>query len=244
MRVRGYVAEIFSSFQGEGLLVGRRQIFVRLAGCNLRCNYCELCARSTLDGEEMSVEQVVGAALSLLTLDVHGVTFTGGEPLLQAEFVSEVAKSLRAKLPTVKFLLETNGSIPSKMKLLAPLMDCVALDVKLPSHKAIESERYDELLERELESFEVALDAGSHAFVKIVVASDTPRDELEHAFHKLHEKFGNLVPLVLQPVSPAPSLRGIKPPSFQRLCELAELASSWFYHVWAIPQVHKLAGWR
>ena len=35
------IVEIFSSIQGEGLLVGRRQIFVRFAGCNLDCNYCD-----------------------------------------------------------------------------------------------------------------------------------------------------------------------------------------------------------
>ncbi|HXQ24039.1 MAG TPA: hypothetical protein VN812_20325, partial [Candidatus Acidoferrales bacterium] len=37
----GYLSEIFASFQGEGAHVGRRHLFVRLAGCNMRCRYCD-----------------------------------------------------------------------------------------------------------------------------------------------------------------------------------------------------------
>src|SRR5437016_13899338 len=41
MRESGNVSEIFVSFQGEGLHAGRRQLFVRFAGCPLRCRYCD-----------------------------------------------------------------------------------------------------------------------------------------------------------------------------------------------------------
>ena len=39
--VSGRIAEVFRSFQGEGLLLGRRQVFVRLAGCSVGCRYCD-----------------------------------------------------------------------------------------------------------------------------------------------------------------------------------------------------------
>ncbi len=39
--VKGYLSEIFVSFQGEGLHVGRRHLFLRLSGCHLRCRYCD-----------------------------------------------------------------------------------------------------------------------------------------------------------------------------------------------------------
>ena len=41
MSMRGYVTEIFSTLQGEGLYVGERQIFIRLAGCPWRCRFCQ-----------------------------------------------------------------------------------------------------------------------------------------------------------------------------------------------------------
>ena len=53
------IIEIFSSFQGEGLLIGERQIFVRFAGCNLDCNYCDTKnSKSESSGKLMSVEEV------------------------------------------------------------------------------------------------------------------------------------------------------------------------------------------
>ena len=36
-----HLVEVFSSFQGEGLYVGQRQLFIRFAGCNLRCRFCD-----------------------------------------------------------------------------------------------------------------------------------------------------------------------------------------------------------
>src|SRR6476620_8725923 len=38
---KGYLSEIFVSFQGEGLYTGRRQLFLRLSGCHMRCRYCD-----------------------------------------------------------------------------------------------------------------------------------------------------------------------------------------------------------
>src|SRR5882757_3586568 len=100
--MKGYVSEIFSSFQGEGLFAGRRHLFLRLGGCNLRCGYCdtpdslertEACRVHQLDGSALDkpnplspreVSELLEPFLSVPGL--HALAITGGEPLVQAGF--------------------------------------------------------------------------------------------------------------------------------------------------------------
>lgn len=60
------IAEIYASRQGEGLLTGTPSIFVRASGCNLRCWFCDTPYTSwSPEGEDLSVEEVVGRVLLL-----------------------------------------------------------------------------------------------------------------------------------------------------------------------------------
>ncbi len=78
------IAETFTSLQGEGILAGVPSFFIRTAGCNLRCAWCDTPYTSwEPEGGRRTVEELVGEAAAS---GIHHVVLTGGEPLLQREF--------------------------------------------------------------------------------------------------------------------------------------------------------------
>lgn len=109
------VLEIFSSFQGEGPRVGTREIFVRLARCDLRCAFCDTPeSYPTPDGARLQLvpggerDEIVPNPVDVAELEraiarlddppgLHeGITITGGEPLLHPQAVVEIAMGARA----------------------------------------------------------------------------------------------------------------------------------------------------
>lgn len=103
------VVEIFSSIEGEGKRAGRLCTFIRLAGCNLRCSYCDTAyALKFTDGEEMSPEEILDDVCRRSKSNL--VTLTGGEPL--ARDIREVRELLRQLTENgFEVNVETNGSI-------------------------------------------------------------------------------------------------------------------------------------
>ncbi len=96
--------EIFYSLQGEGPRCGSPAVFLRLAGCNLHCAWCDT-RYSWLPGCELPADEV---AARLLSYGCPAVVITGGEPLMQA---AELEKLL-ALLPGDFYIeVETNGTI-------------------------------------------------------------------------------------------------------------------------------------
>lgn len=103
------VSEIFLSIQGESTYAGLPCVFIRLAGCNLCCAWCDTpYARVPDEAREMSVEAVLNEARAYRRSLVE---ITGGEPLLQSESLS-LAHRLLAE--GYKILIETNGSVSLK----------------------------------------------------------------------------------------------------------------------------------
>lgn len=100
------VNEIFLSIQGESTYAGMPCAFIRLAGCNLDCNWCDTdYAKGVSDGKKLSLNEIVTEVGKFKAAIVE---ITGGEPLLQPE-----AKELASRLVKGGYtvLIETNGSV-------------------------------------------------------------------------------------------------------------------------------------
>ena len=80
------IAEIFHSIQGEGKLAGIPSVFVRVSGCNLRCQWCDTpYASHHPQGDELSLDQIVERVKAY---GCRHVVLTGGEPVIMPEVES------------------------------------------------------------------------------------------------------------------------------------------------------------
>ncbi len=117
------VIEIFRSIQGESTYAGLPCAFLRLAGCNLRCSYCDTRYAAEREGTPMALEDVSD---KLHNMNTRLICITGGEPLLQPGAVP-LAHRLVELGHTV--LIETNGTVD-----ISPLRPETVrvMDVKCP----------------------------------------------------------------------------------------------------------------
>lgn len=99
------ISEIFYSLQGEGRLAGVPSVFIRLAGCDLRCLWCDTPhAFRAEQGQALSLEQIMD---QISTFDCSHIVVTGGEPLLAPELPSLLQE---LKNQTKHITLETSAT--------------------------------------------------------------------------------------------------------------------------------------
>jgi len=189
--MKAKISEIFFSIQGEGPYAGVPQVFVRFFECNMHCAWCDTPA-SIGDGKHEFKEFSAGDLLDRvdsLGEDCHSVSITGGEPLLQADFLKSFCRSLQGH--GRKVYLDTNGTLPQALEALINDIDIIAMDIKLPSstgQKAFWSAH----------SKFLKIARRREVFIKAVISLNTRPDEVLKAARLVAEIDPKIL-LILQP---------------------------------------------
>ena len=102
-----HLIELYKSVQGESSFAGVPCIFVRLAGCNLRCAWCD--SEYTFTGGKSFTDDEIVAQIEALQ-PCRLIEFTGGEPMLQARELLPLMNRLLAQNYTL--MIETSGERP------------------------------------------------------------------------------------------------------------------------------------
>jgi 7-carboxy-7-deazaguanine synthase len=221
--MKGKISEVFESVQGEGVYFGEKQLFVRFFGCNLDCKYCD----TKLDYFTEYGPQELLEELKLYHDKYHSVSFTGGEPLLQKDFLKEIL--ILTRHAGFKNYLETNGTLPEALKEVIDYVDIVAMDLKLPSSTDLK-----DFWDKHRQFLEIA--STKEVFLKTVVCISTRDEELREAI-KLIKEINRSAVLVLQPNSfenNAELKEKLK--LCQGICEQERLTTC------IIPQMHRAMG--
>ncbi len=211
------IAEIFESIQGEGLYIGQKHLFVRLFGCNLNCKYCDT---KVLDDKKSVILTKSALNDEISRYGAKTISFTGGEPLLQSEFLKSFLAEYKDPLKK-QIYLETNGSLPYRLREVIDYIDIIAMDIKLESATG---EKNDFSINDEF--LLVARD--STVFAKVVFDENITDKEISE-IGNLGLKHG--IEIILQPKMPIGKnfdIAGV----FQKLFEK-------YQRIRLIPQVHK-----
>ncbi len=216
------IKEIFTSIQGEGPYAGYKQLFIRFCNCNLKCNYCDTEFSSESYYQEFSPCELAEYVNNNYQ-KFHSVSLTGGEPLLEAEFLADCLARINKKI-----YLETNATLSEKLLIVKPFIDIVSADIKLESASGIKNSY--KFHDRFFESCK-----GVETFAKIVFNGRITENEIFECC-KLGNKFG--IELILQPVMNGNQMTVTSEFSAHILDKFLEN----YENVRLIPQVHKFLG--
>lgn len=252
------LTELFSSVQGEGPFVGKRQIFVRFYGCHRRCVYCDSPETVTawqpagFKPSTYRLEQTPGTrdfadmTNPVSTDDLmkqfsrfdqprgkhHSIAFTGGEPLLHADFLRELFPRLRESGHMT--YLETAGDLYHELEKILPWLDICAMDIKLPSVTQNEAAwgSHKKFLER-------CIGRGVYTFAKVIVSAETTDEDISAAA-QLVADIEPETPFIIQPMTPFGPAQN--PPSSRQLLMWQESVQERLSDARVIPQCHKMMG--
>ncbi|MCH2103453.1 MAG: 7-carboxy-7-deazaguanine synthase QueE [Planctomycetes bacterium] len=253
------VMEVFSSFQGEGLYAASPQVFLRLAGCPLRCAWCDTPGSWELaEGAQARVRTTTekrsepawaspeDAQRWIDEVDPTGrmtVSVTGGEPLLWAEFLL----ALRPLLGRRRVHLETAGAHPESLRRVLQACDHVSADLKLPLDMGapvavgFDEEEASPVSHEDWRRSRLALLGllrDRDACGKVVIAGGHPAAAYEELFDDVRERASELW-LFLQPATP---ISGAPGPTREEVERLAAAAKGRGLRARVLGQLHR--AWR
>jgi 7-carboxy-7-deazaguanine synthase len=245
---QGYLSEVFVSFQGEGSRAGQRHLFVRFAGCNIRCRWCDTpdslvkvatCRVDYPSGDHevlanpLSIGELSDVVSRFVREDpsIAMVAITGGEPMVQGTFL---AAWLEEAPPGVPCLLETNALLTTALDDVLEGIEVVSADVKLPSNSG-----EDEFWDRHRRFLEAC--RGTEVYVKIPVDEGTSPADVVRAAALVAEAAPGAI-LFVQPLTDPVTTGWCI--SVKHLEDLAAVASAEVRDTRVLPQIHKLVGVR
>lgn len=216
MQNKVFIKEIFESIQGEGPYIGVNQLFIRFSSCNLNCSYCDTDFKSDL--KKYSVDDLLVEIEKYK--NIHSISLTGGEPLLNMEFLKELLTKT-----TKKIYLETNGTLFQELSEIVDYVDIISMDIKLPSVTGIKNlfDKHKKFIENAKEK---------ELFLKVVFDEKITDDEILTTVQLAKEK--SLL-IVLQPKMDGNDLN-IKTKDIN---QVYYKFISLYSNVRLIPQVHK-----
>jgi organic radical activating enzyme len=217
--MKARIAEIFDSIQGEGIYLGEKQIFVRFFGCNLSCRFCDTKLNCFIEYEP----EELFAEIKMYQDNYHSLSLTGGEPLLQVDFLERFLPKLKRR----KIYLETNGTLAEELNRIIDMIDIIAVDIKLPSSTGErdfwhEHKRFLEVVSKK------------EVFIKTVICNSTELEDLKRAVN-LIVNFNKDIPFILQPNSFELGERLIK-----KLIDFQNYCCDYLFSVRVIPQIQKI----
>ena len=224
MSTTANIIEVFRSLQGEGKYVGAPQVFVRFSGCNLACPWCDSAfARDVAAGDPYSSDELWRKVQPLIR-GAHSVSITGGEPLMQKDFLKKFLPVLQEN--RLRVFLETNGTLPGALREVLDGVDIIAMDFKLPTSNGGQEHwaAHDEFL---------TLAEEKDVFIKAVVSKKTGIVDIMNAVSIIAQHDPS-IPFFLQP-----NFFEMDDELLLRCAELQQYCATYLTEVRVLPQVHK-----
>lgn len=225
--MKAKIVEFFRSVQGEGKYIGVPQVFIRFAGCNLSCQWCDSSHARDLNAPHLLERdpEALWQQIKPLTQKIHSVSITGGEPLVQVSFLKQFLPILRKNKQ--KVFLETNGTLSASLNEIIDDIDIVSMDVKLPSSTgcAPQWEEHVRFLRAAWEK---------DVFIKAVISMGTTMEDVDQMVEMVSHGDPSM-PLFLQP-----NYFELHDGVIKKCEEFQQYCLMYLTDVRLVPQVHKM----